>query len=272
MQDGDVAGAKVGVNGGLVCEDAFAAFAVDDSHDLSVTELLSSAAPVAMGHADVATALAPSLLLVACWDCPVKETARACACLVTASAVVVEKGSKATNDFFAVELLGELAVFLVAHAEGMGAGLPWVGADFIELEALLDAKQQLPLSLTELGAAGALHGGGLWELVSGLESCTLDVTDGEGEHAHHGQGDEVACSDVLCNEIAVGLDAAAACGYLEGGPEAVAGARGLGVVAAAQHDVTCEGVVLLEPRVGALQSVLGDLPCEQSSIGKAGGE
>ena len=72
VEHGDAAVGQVGIDGGLVGQDFFAGGGVNHAHNLGVAEFLATAAPVAVGHADVAAAFCAGSFFHAGGDAPVE--------------------------------------------------------------------------------------------------------------------------------------------------------------------------------------------------------
>ena len=97
----DTNGGKVTINGGLVLQHAFFLRAVDDSHDIDITELRTALAPITMSHAVVATDLCASLDLATFWHCPVEQAIEPSDPFTSGGWLYVfEEGGEPANDFF----------------------------------------------------------------------------------------------------------------------------------------------------------------------------
>ena len=104
MEHGDAAGGEVGIDGGLVGQHFLAGGGVDDSHDLGIAEFLTTAAPVTVGHADVAAAFGAGAFLHAGGHGPVEESGGTGAgAAVAFLALVIQEGGKAANDLAGIE-------------------------------------------------------------------------------------------------------------------------------------------------------------------------
>lgn len=274
VEQGDAAGGQVGVDGGFVGNDFLARGGMHHAHNLGAAEFGAAAAPVAMGHADVAAAFSAGAFFHAGRDGPMEESGGSGAgvAAVVALVLVVEEGGKASDDLAGVERFGDAAVGVAIHAEGCGARFPGAGDEFRWGEAFFEAEQHGPVLLAELWAPGALHGGRLGKFITGFQSGAAGVAHAQGKHTHYGQGNPVGGADVPHEELVMLCDTAAAGGYLQRGPEAVGGARGGGGAAFAENDMTGEGVVGAKPGIGAFQLSFRHLPGDEGAFCQAGGK
>ena len=73
VEHGDAAGGQVGIDGCFVSQHFLPRGGVDYAHNLSAAELAAAAAPVAVGHADMAAAFSTGAFLHAGGHGPVEE-------------------------------------------------------------------------------------------------------------------------------------------------------------------------------------------------------
>ncbi len=81
--------------------------AVDDAHDVDISELRAAFAPVTMGHAEVSAHLATSFDLTIFWHGPMEQTVETGDALAGFGGLdVFEESGESADDFFLIEGLG----------------------------------------------------------------------------------------------------------------------------------------------------------------------
>ena len=102
VEQGDAAGGQVGIDGGFVGQHFLSGGGMNHTHNLGAAEFLAAAAPVAVGHADVAAAFGAGAFFHAGGNGPVEEPGGTRAgAAVAFLALVVKEGGKAADDFAA---------------------------------------------------------------------------------------------------------------------------------------------------------------------------
>lgn len=271
VRNGDADRFEVAVDRGLVFEDAGFFRAVNYAHDIHVAELWPALAPVAMGHAEVATDFGTCFDFAAFRNGPVEEAVETGDSFAGGRGFdVFEESGESADDFFGVQALGDFAEAIEFETEVRGAAVPGVGADFVGLELFFQREQHLPFFSGEFDGRGGHHHGGRVGLVAGFERPSADVADAEGEDAVCGHEEIFGGTGQAEQGGRVFVEGFADRNF-QGGPEAVSRAGDFGI-GRADDDVSGEGILLGHEIEGGVELLLGDFPSDEGSVGEFGGK
>ena len=212
---------EMGVDGGLVAEDAVAFLTVDDAHDVDVGEARSSFAPVAMGHAGMAADFAAGEHFLTRGHGPMEEAVKAGDAFAGGGRFdVFEESGEAAEQFFSLEVFGYFLEFLAADAGLLGAFGPHIGSDFFGFEFFFECEDDLPFARGEIDGVGVDHMGWFRSAVAGLDDGAPHVADAEGEDSFGGQEQVVVCSGDFFKDFGVVFERFAE-RHFQGGPQFV---------------------------------------------------
>ncbi len=269
--NGDSDGRKMSVNGGLVFEDAGLFGAMHHPHDIHVSELWTTLAPIRVSHAEMAADLATGFHFAAFRHGPVEQPVEAGDALAGGGWLhVFEESGKTADNLFRIERLGDFTKPVESHTCDFRAFVPRVFANFIHGELFFQGEQDLPFFGSEIDHGSCHHNGGFVRFIPGCEDFPAGVADAEGEDAVGGHEQVFGGAGQSKQSGGVEIQGFAD-RHLERGPQPVAGAGNFRVCRA-DHHVPGKRVFLRHEIKRRIEFFLRHLPCDERTVGKLGGE
>lgn len=138
MEYGYAAGRQVGVNGCLVSQHPLPIRCMYHAHDLSPTEWFAPAAPVTVGHADVAPALRTGFFFHTLRYRPVEKPRRTGAAMAVAACRVVEECGETPDDFALVQTGANGTEVVMRESQEPGSLCPRCGGELLRAQTLFE--------------------------------------------------------------------------------------------------------------------------------------